>query len=78
MYQLFDRVALSRDFREHGLKRGDVGTLIDLAPHPAGGPNDLTLAIMNALGETILQIVVTDEDVEPLRATHILAVRRRR
>jgi hypothetical protein len=32
-------VALTRDSDEHGLKRGDVATLINTVLHPSGGAN---------------------------------------
>ena len=34
--ELYTRVALSRDLDEHGLKCGDVATLVDTVPHPDG------------------------------------------
>jgi hypothetical protein len=36
-WSLYQRVALKRDLPEHGLKRGDVATLVDLLPHPERG-----------------------------------------
>lgn len=73
--QLYDRVALARDIAEHGLKRGDVATLVDVAPHPAGGPEGLVLEIANALGESLRVAIVTAQDIEPLTADEVLAVR---
>lgn len=72
---LFDRVALARDVDQHGLKRGDVATLVDTVPHPAGGPEGLVLEVTNALGESLRVVIVTSEDVEPLRADEVFAVR---
>lgn len=71
----FDRVALTRDLEAHGLKRGDVATLVDTAPHPGGGPEGLILEVTNALGESIRVVIVTRDDVEPLHANEVLAVR---
>ena len=73
--ELYDDVALTRDFDEHGLRRGDVATLIDTAPHPSGGPLGLILEVTNALGESIKTVIVTRDDVEPLHANEIWAVR---
>jgi hypothetical protein len=60
---LYDRVALARDLNEHGLKRGDVATIVDTVPHPAGGPTGLVLEVTNALGESLQVVVVTPADM---------------
>jgi hypothetical protein len=73
--KLFDRVALTRDLVEQGLKRGDIATIVEKVPHPDGGPEGLVLEVMNALGESLQVIIVTADDVEPLHANEILAVR---
>ncbi|MGD9632766.1 MAG: DUF4926 domain-containing protein [Pirellulales bacterium] len=71
----YDRVALSRDLTEFGLKRGDVATVVDTVPHPNGGPVGLVLEVSNALGDSLKTVVVTPDDVEPLNANEVLAVR---
>ncbi len=72
---LYERVALGRDLDEHGLKRGDVATIVDFVPHPTGGPDGLVLEVTNALGDSLQVVIVTAADVEPLSADEILAVR---
>jgi|1186.fasta_scaffold1196041_2 hypothetical protein len=72
---LYERVALTRDLNEFGLKRGDVATLVDKVPHPAGGPEGLVLEVTNALGESLQVVVVNADDIEPLNADEVLAVR---
>jgi hypothetical protein len=72
---LYERVALNRDLDEHGLKRGDVATIVDTAPHPTGGPEGLVLEVSNALGESLRVIIVSAEDVEPLSADEVFTVR---
>ncbi len=74
-HQLYDRVALSRDIPNHGLKRGDVATLVDVVPHPEGGPAGFVLEVVNALGEPLKVAVVTADDVDPLTANEVFAVR---
>jgi hypothetical protein len=73
---LFERVALARDLDEHGLKRGDVATVVDIAPHPKGGAEGIILEFTNALGDSLQVVVVTSADIEPLSADEVLAVRR--
>ncbi|PYQ57377.1 MAG: DUF4926 domain-containing protein, partial [Acidobacteria bacterium] len=42
---LYQRVALKRDLPEQGLKRGDVATLVDYAPHPGGEERGCVLEV---------------------------------
>ena len=72
---LYDRVALARDLDEHGLKRGDVATIVDTVPHPARGPTGLVLEVTNALGEALQVVVVTAADIQPLHANEVFTVR---
>jgi hypothetical protein len=72
---LYERVSLSHDIDEHGLKRGDVATIVDRVPHPSGGPEGIVLEVTNALGEALHVVVVTAIDIEPLNADEILSVR---
>ncbi len=73
--KLYDRVALTRDIEEHGLKRGDVATWVDTVKHPSGGADGMVLEVTNALGESLKVVTVTAEDIEPLQADEILSVR---
>jgi len=72
---LYDRVALKVAVPEHGLRGGDVATLIDFVPHPTGGVRGCVLEIFNAIGESMKVVTVAETAVEPLRADEILAVR---
>lgn len=73
--ELYQSVALVRDLEAHGLRRGDVATLIDRVPHPAGGEEGYVLEVFNALGESIAVVAVKASDIEPLREDEVLAVR---
>jgi Domain of unknown function (DUF4926) len=72
---LYERVALTRNLDGHGLKRGDVATVVDTVPHPAGGPEGVVLEVSNALGESLHVVVVTASDIEPLSANEMFSVR---
>lgn len=74
--KLYEQVALRRDVPENGLKAGDVATLVDIVPGPAGQPQGAVIEVFNALGHTICVTDVSVEDVEPLRDDEVLAVRR--
>jgi hypothetical protein len=72
---LYQRVALRRDLPEHGLRRGDVATLLDYVPHPEGGEQGCVVEVFNALGESIAVAAVQESDLEELRADEVLTVR---
>jgi uncharacterized protein DUF4926 len=73
--QLYDRVALRASFPEHGLRSGDVATVVDFVDHPSSGPRGCVLELFNALGESLGVVAVPEDAVEPLRADEVLAVR---
>jgi hypothetical protein len=75
MIPLYEQVALTRDVDEHGLRRGDVATLVDRVPHPQRGEPGAVLEVVNALGESIKTVVVRESDIEPLQADEVFAVR---
>ena len=74
-FNLYQRIALSRDLPEHQLRQGDIGTLVDFVPHPQAGETGCILEMFNALGESLAVVAVPLSMIEPLRADEILAVR---
>ena len=74
-FELYQRVALNRDFPEYRLKCGDIATLIDHVPHPKDGETGCVLEVFNAIGQSIRVVVVSESAIEPLRADEIMAVR---
>jgi hypothetical protein len=72
---LYQQVALRRDVPADGLRAGDVATLVDLVPGPPGKPQGAVLEVFNAIGDTLCVTSVSVDDVEPLTADEILAVR---
>jgi len=75
--QLLEHVALKRDLPEHGLKKGDVATLVDYVPHPEGEEQGCVLEVFNALGESITIVAVRESEVRGLDAGEVLSVRSR-
>ena len=67
--KLYDRVAFTRDITDHGLKQGDVATVVDFVPHPNGAADGMVLEIANALGESLRAAIGTAADIEPLMPT---------
>ncbi|HBE17946.1 MAG TPA: DUF4926 domain-containing protein [Cyanobacteria bacterium UBA11149] len=75
MPELYQEVALTRDFPEYELKAGDIATLIDFVDHPSGGEKGCVLEVFNAVGESLRAIAVPISTVEALRPDEILTVR---
>jgi hypothetical protein len=73
--ELYQQVALLHDVPQHRLKKGDVATLVDYAPHPSGGEDGYVLEVFNAVGQSLAVIAVPMSAVAPLRADEVLSVR---
>lgn len=74
-FELYEEVALNRDFPEYKLKTGDIATLVDFVPHPEGGEAGCVLEVFNAVGESLAVVTVPVSAVEALRADEVLTVR---
>ncbi len=73
--ELYKEVALTRDIPAENLRQGDVATLVDIVPHPAGGEAGAVLELFNAIGESIAVVVAPLSAVAPLRSDQMPAVR---
>ena len=73
--KLYQEVVVTRDIPAENLYQGDVATLVDYAPHPAGGEPGAVLEIFNAIGESIGVATVPASAVSPLRADQMPTVR---
>ena len=74
-YQLGTRIAFKTDLPQHGLRSGDVATIVE---HHAGRPGQepgYTLEVFNAVGESIAVVTVRGSQIEPLTADGLLHVR---
>jgi hypothetical protein len=60
------KVALRPDVPEHHLRAGDVGRVVEILPHPSGGPRGIILEVFNAVGESIAVVRVPETDIQPL------------
>jgi hypothetical protein len=70
----FTRVALRVDLPEHGLRRGDVATIVEYLPGK-DTEDGYALEVFNAIGESIAVITVPESAVERLTADRIPSVR---
>ena len=71
----YQRIALSRDIPEEGLKQGDVAYLLDYVPHPQGGETGCVLEVFNAVGESIAVLTIPESAIQPLQPHEILNAR---
>jgi len=69
--QVLDLVALERDIDEHGLKRGDVGTIV----HCYSSGEAFEVEFVTVDGQTIAVVTLTSADIRPLKSNEILHVR---
>jgi hypothetical protein len=74
-YELYTRMALGVDLPEHGLRRGDVATLVEHHPGGPGQEDGYSLEVFNAVGDTIAVVAVGESQIEPLTADELLSVR---
>ena len=73
-YKLFEEVVLAEDIPEKGLKKGDVATIVEHHPVP-DGEDGYSLELINAVGDTIAVITVSESAIEPLTAAEIFNIR---
>ena len=73
--ELYQEIALLRDFPEKNLLTGDVATLVDFVPHPDGQEQGAVLEIFSAVGDSLKVVVVPISAIAPLRADQMPAVR---
>ena len=69
-FKLLDCVVLERDLPEHGLRKGDLGTVVET--YPAGG---LEVEFMTAAGDTVAVVTLPVDDVRTAGEDDMVAVR---
>lgn len=74
--ELYQEVALKRDFPDYNLHQGDMATLIDYVPHPEQGEEGAILEVFNALGDMVSVITVPISSIDALQPQDIPSIRR--
>lgn len=69
-YELLETVVLERDLPDHGLRRGDLGTIVELYP-----PSSLEVEFVTASGKAQAVLTLSDGDVRPAGDGDLIAVR---
>jgi hypothetical protein len=70
MFNLLDTVVLDRDLPEHGLRRGDLGAVVDVH-----APDGLEVEFVMASGKTQALVSLRDGDVRAVADGDLIAVR---
>jgi hypothetical protein len=71
MIRELETVVLTHDIKDHGLKKGDVGTVV----HSYQDGLAFEIEFMTAEGKTIAVLTLTQEDIRPMIRSEILHVR---
>ena len=74
-FEMFSRVVLKTDVPEHGLRRGDLATIVDFHPGVPGQEPGYSLEVFNAVGDTVAVIALGESQIETLREDEILCAR---
>ena len=74
-FELYQEVALAEDIPDHGLRKGDVATIVEqIEPRPGNEPG-YALEVFNAVGETVDVLMVSESQIEELRPNELLHIR---
>jgi hypothetical protein len=71
MFKELDMVVLIHDKKEHGLKKGDLGTIV----HLYSDKKAMEVEFVAASGKTIAVLTLTPKDIRPMAKNEILHVR---
>ena len=69
-YRLLDTVVLDRDLPEYGLRKGDLGAVVEVYD-----PEAFEVEFVRASGRTQAVVTLTDHDVRPVLDDDLVAVR---
>ncbi|GAB4027993.1 DUF4926 domain-containing protein [Spirosoma koreense] len=73
-FDLFSRAILNKDFPQYGLKKGDVGIVVEHI-FRAGQDDGYILEFFDAQGNTVDVLPVLESDLEATRPNTILTYR---
>ena len=69
-FRLLDTVVLTRDHERFGLRRGDVGAVVEVYE-----PDRLEVEFVTASGKTEALVTLKDDDLRPVSDSDLLSVR---
>ena len=69
-YQLLDTIVLDRDLPEHGLRKGDLGAVVEVYE-----PDGIEIEFVTASGRTAALLTLNARDVRPVADDDLVSVR---
>jgi hypothetical protein len=69
-YRVLDTVVLERDVPDHGLRRGDLGAVVEVYE-----PDGVEVEFVTASGRTAALVTLTARDVRPVADDDLVSVR---
>lgn len=69
-FKELETVVLNRDLPEQGLRRGDLGAVVQIYP-----PDGLEVEFVSASGKTAALVTLKEGDVRPVADSDLIAVR---
>ncbi len=69
-YQVLDTIVLDRDLPDHGLRRGDLGAVVEVYE-----PDGLEVEFVTASGRTAALLTLSVRDVRPVSDNDLVSVR---
>jgi len=69
-YQVLDSVVLDRDLAKHGLRKGDLGSVVEVYE-----PNGLEVEFVTASGRSAALLTLNERDVRPVSDDDLVSVR---
>ena len=69
-YRVLDTIVLNRDLPEHGLRKGDLGAVVEVYE-----PGGLEVEFVTASGRTAALVTLNARDVRPVGDDDLVSVR---
>jgi hypothetical protein len=69
-YRVLDTIVLQRDLPERGLRRGDLGAVVEVYE-----PDGLEVEFVTASGRTVALVTLNLDDVRPVADDDLVSVR---
>lgn len=69
-YQLLDTIVLDRDLPEHGLRKGDLGAIVEIYE-----PDAFEVEFVTASGRTAALLTINARDIRPVADDDLVSVR---
>lgn len=70
MYRVLDTVVLNRDLSDQGLRRGDLGAIVEVYE-----PDGVEVEFVTASGRTVALVTLTARDIRPVADDDLVSVR---